>query len=165
MGLFIVTDLFKKLNVLKDVRIAINSNVNFRNLYLEKKILLVDGTIGYKDKLTDEYLLYNRAVFTGLPTKSYTNNWSTFRELTTAYLVCNETDFILSIRVDEGESCYGLFTGIRWNGNFRVSVTDICLFENDINNEFDSEIDRQFVREEEIRIQKEKDKIRAKLLA
>lgn len=166
MGLFIVTDLLKKLTILKDIPISIFTDVDYRGLYLSKKITLIDGKVGrYNDKLTEEYLSEKREVYTGRPDKTYVNNWQTYQNLIEVELICSESDFILTIQVNNGDSCYGIYTGPRWKGNFRLSVTAISLFENDINNEFDSEIDHQFVRDEKIRIQLEKDKIRAKLLA
>ncbi len=159
-----MSDLLKKLTILKDKRIIIDNNLDFRNLYLTRKITLIDGILKYSEKLTDEYLSHKHEVYTGRKEKSYTDNWITFRTLISAYLVFSEENIILTIRVDDGDSCYGIFTGTRWKGDFRVNISEISIFENDINNEFDTEIDRQFSRKEELRIQKEKDKIRKKLL-
>lgn len=160
-----MSDLLKKLSILKNIRICIDNTLDFRKLYLTKKIKLIDGVVNFSEKLTDNYLSHEHEVYTGRKEKSYTHNWITFHNLISVFLTCSEKDFILTIRIDNGDSCYGIFTGIRWKGNFEVSISEIDIFEKDINNEFDNEIDRQFLRKEEIRIQKEKDKIRKKLLS
>ena len=164
-GLFIVTELLKKLTILKDVPISIFTDVDFRRLYLSKKIKLNNGKIDNKDKLTDEYLLHKHEVYTGRPDKTYTNNWITYQNLTNALLKYTITNCILHIQVDEGNFYDGKFEKNRWKGNFELDISEIHLFSGDIDRMFDSHIDWLFKEKEEIRIQKEKDKIRAKLLA
>lgn len=157
-------DLLKKLTILKDTAISIYTDIDFRRLYLSKKITLIDGKVGYSDKLTDEYLLYKHEVYTGRPDKTYTNNWITYQNLTNAILKFTDAKCILFIRVDEGHLEDGSFKECRWKGNFELDISEIHLFSNDIERMFDAKIDWLVQEKEELRIQKEKDKIRKKLL-
>ena len=58
----------------------------------------------------------------------------------------------------------GSFTYCRWKGNFELDISEIHIFSDDIDRMFDARIDQLFQEKEELRIQKEKDKIRKKLL-
>lgn len=160
-----MSDLLKKLIILKDTAISIYSDIDFRRLYLSKKITLIDGKVGYSCKLTDEYLLHKHEVYTGRPDKTYTNNWITFQNLTNAILKYTNDKCILFIRVDEGSMYDGSFTDCRWKGNFELDISEIHIFSDDIDRMFDARIDQLFSEKEELRIQKEKEKIRKKLLS
>ncbi len=163
-GLFIVTELLKKLTILKNTAISIYTDIDFRRLYFSKKITLIDGKVGYSDKLTDEYLLHKHEVYTGRPDKTYTNNWITYQNLTNAILKFTDGKCKLFIRVDEGSMFDGSYTECRWKGNFELDISEIHLFSDDIDRMFDSHIDSLFQEKEELRIQNEKNEIRKKLL-
>ena len=159
-----MSNLLKKLTILKDTAISIYTDIDFRRLYLSKKITLIDGKVGYSDKLTDEYLLHKHEVYTGLPNKTYTNNWITYQNLTNAILKFTDGKCILFISVDEGNKYDGSFTERRWKGNFELDISVINLFSKDIDRMFERHIDCIFQEKEEIRIQNEKNEIRRKLL-
>lgn len=159
-----MSDLLKKLTIIKDTAISIYTDIDFRRLYLSKKIKLIDGKVGYSNKLTDEYLLHKHEVYTGRPDKTYTNNWITYQNLTNAILKYKDDKCILFISVDEGSMFDGSFTERRWKGNFELDISAIGIFSEDIEQMFDNHIDQLFQEKEELRIQNEKNEIRKKLL-
>ncbi len=160
-----MSDLLKKLTILKDTAISIYTDIDFRKLYLSKKITLINGQVGYSNKLTDEYLSEKREVYTGRPDKTYVNNWQTYQGLVNAVLKYTGDGCLLFIRVDDGNVFDGSFMDMRWKGTFNLDISKIHLFYNDIDQMFDHRIDCLFQEKEELRIQKEKNEIRRMLLA
>lgn len=156
-----MTELLKKLLILKDRDIVITENINFRDLYFTKKIFLIDGTIKCNEPITDEYLIHKHEIYTGRPEKVYSNNWQTYRGCEYVHLTYN----ILNIVIFEGDSCDGYPTKIRWKAKFELYLSEIHLFKDSINHEFEKEIDRQFIIEEENRILQRKQEIKKKLLS
>lgn len=162
------TRILKKLEVLQNQKIWISDDVNVYSLYNNGNLKLIDGNVkDYRSSidLTDEYLTHKREVYTGLPEKFYTNNWSTYKKLTEIRLCFDGTLVKVLISVFEGNSYDGSKEELRWKGEFELNLKCVKLFEPYIEYAFNDEIDRQFEIEEEIRIKNRKSEIREKLLS
>lgn len=162
------TLILKKLKVLVNQKIWISDDVNVYSLYNNGNLKLIKGEI--KDycssvDLTDAYLKHKREVFTGRSEKSYTNNWSTYRNCTNIQLCFDENLVKISIDVFDGNFCDGSREKLRWKGEFELNLECLPLFERYIEYTFNDEIDHQFRIEEEKRIEKIKKAIRKKLLS
>lgn len=159
------SEIFKKLCVLKNNIIWLDlDNINLYTLYLTKKIILIEGIVDYDKALTNEYLNHTREVFTGRSEKSYTNNWITYRNCERSSLLYDGTNIIITIVIRNGDMFHGNPVSTRWEGTFRLDISEINIFKNDINREFDNEIHRLFLIEEEYRTDQIKQKIKEKLL-
>lgn len=166
------SEIFKKLCVLKNNIIWLDNDVNLHTLYLTKKIILIEGTVyynkalinDYNKALTNEYLNHTHEVFTGRPEKSYTNNWATYRKCERNSLLYDGTNIIITIVIRNGDMFNGNPISTRWEGTFKLDVSEIDIFKSDINREFDNEIHRLFLIEEEYRTDQIKQKIKERLL-
>jgi hypothetical protein len=162
------TLILKKLKILQNQEIWISDDVNVHSLYNNGNLKLIKGDVAqYRSfiDLTDEYLKHEREVYTGLPEKSYANNWSTYRKLTEIRLCFDGTSAKVLISIFEGNFYDGSKENLRWKGEFKLNLKCAKLFEPYIDYAFNAEIDRQFEIEEEIRIQNRKSEIREKLLS
>jgi len=159
--------ILKKLKVLQNQEIWISDDVNVHSLYTNGNLKLSKGVVKkYRSDidLTDEYLKYNREIFTGRSEKYYTNNWSTYRNCTYIQLCFDGTLAKLQIKLHEGNSYDGSREELRWKGEFELNLKCVKLFGPYIEYAFNVEIDHQFEIEEEIRIKNRKLEIREKLL-
>lgn len=160
--------ILKKLNVLKNEEFWISDDVNIQHsLYNNGDLKLIKGEAKeYRSSidLTDEYLKHKREVFTGIPEKSYTDNWSTYRGCTDIALCFDGIIAKIQIKLYEGNSYDGSREKLRWKGEFELNLKCVKLFEEYIEAAFNQEIDEQFEIEEEIRIKNRKSEISERLL-
>lgn len=160
--------LLKMLNILINQKIWVSDDVNVHSLYLNDKLKLVKGVVkDYSNTLdlTNEYLKYKREVFTGRPEKSYTDNWSTYKNCTDIQLYFDGTSVKLQIQLFEGDSFNGHREELIWKGEFELNLDSLNAFKEYIEYAFNDEIDSQFEIEEKKRIQKRKAEIRQELLS
>jgi hypothetical protein len=162
------TRILKKLEILQNQKIWVSDDINVYSLYNNGDLKLIKGDV--KDycssiDLTDEYLKHKREVYTGLPEKSYTNNWSTYRKLIEIRICFDGTSVKVLISVFEGNFYDGSKEELRWKGEFELNLKCIKLFEQYIDYAFNAEIDHQFEIEEEIRIKNRKSEISERLLS
>lgn len=159
--------IIKKLKILQNQKIWISGDVNVHSLYNNGNLKLIKGEVrDYRSliDLTDVYLKHKREVFTGRPEKIYTNNWSTFKNLTEIYIWFDGTSVKVLISVFEGNSYDGSKEGLRWKGEFELNLKCVKLFEPYVEYAFDDKIDEQFAIEEAKRIKDKKSEIRNRLL-
>lgn len=160
--------ILKKLKILTNKEIWISDNVDVHSLYNNGNLKLIKGEVkNYQSSidLTNEYLKHKREIYTGLPEKSYTNNWCTYKNCIEIQLYFDGILAKLQIELFEGNSWDGKPEELRWKGEFDVNSNCLHMFEVYIEYAFEKEIDRQFEIEEKIRIQKRKEVIKKKLLS